>query len=122
MAMYGPKLQHKPNLVLASNGVVLSQWLDATYQNFPDLRIFLTHGEKPTDAKFSNCWVPAYAMRQAPADLRPWPEHLQNIFDVANLKSSRAIVLSTYDTFANRTVVTTMKLRTGRNNNKAVRC
>lgn len=47
IANYGPKVtEHKPTLVLAPNGVVLSQWLNAIYRNFPDLRIVLAHGEK----------------------------------------------------------------------------
>ena len=54
---------HKPHLVLAPNGVVLSQWLQAIYQNFPDLAIVLTHEERPSDPKYVNCWVPAHAMR-----------------------------------------------------------
>lgn len=106
-AVHGTPLVNKPTLILAPNGVVLGQWLDAIYQFFPDLAIILVHSEKPTDAKFANCWVPVHAMRQSPQDLRSWPKHLTYIFDVDDRNAARAVVLSTYDTFASRTVATT---------------
>ena len=81
MARFQNQTKHKPCLVLAPNGVVLNQWLQAIHRNFPDLAIILAHGERPTNARFANSWVSPFGMRQAPADLRFWPKNLQYIFD-----------------------------------------
>ena len=59
--------------------------------------------------KFANAWVLAYAMTLAAGDHWLWPSHLCYIFDTADPKASRAVVLSTYDTFVQRTIITTWK-------------
>ena len=53
LALYGQPCQHKPTLILAPNGVVLNQWLEAIYRSFPDLAILLVHGERPSSVKFA---------------------------------------------------------------------
>ena len=61
--------------------------------------------------KFANAWVLAYAMILAAGDHRLWPSHFCYISDTADPRVSRAVVLSTYDTFARQTIITIWKLK-----------
>ena len=51
-------------------------------------------------------------MTAAPTNLQYWPPNLRYIFDPADARASRAVILSTYDTFLRRTIVTISKPRT----------
>lgn len=105
---------HRPILCIVPAGVVLQQWQDAIKDKFLSLNIIVAHGERPNDAKLSMHWVSAMAVRDYPQSLRNWPKHLRYIFDLTNPKASQTIILSSYDTFAQRTLkVTKQQKRNG---------
>lgn len=54
--------------------------------------------------KYSSNWISTTAMRQAPADSTNWPSRLRYIFDPIDKRAASAVILSFYDTFANRTI------------------
>lgn len=105
---------HRPILCIVPAGVVLQQWQDAIKDKFLSLNIIVAHGERPNDAKLSMHWVSAMAVRDYPQSLKNWPKHLRYIFDPTNPKASQTIILSSYDTFAQRTLkVTKQQKRNG---------
>lgn len=108
VAVYGPLTEsntmHKPILILMPGGMVLSQWAQVIYKNFPDLNMILAHGKKPTEHKYAELWVSGAAMKKAPACFKLWPPHLQYVFDRKDPKASKTIILLLYDTFASRTL------------------
>lgn len=99
-------VEHKPTLVLVPNEMVFGQWLDAINHSFPNLGIILVHSKKASESRYANCWVPVYLMKQAPDDLKSWPKHLKYIFNVINSRALKTVLISTYNTFANRTIST----------------
>lgn len=99
-------------LILAPNGVVLNQWLAAIYRSFLDLAILLIHGERPLSVKFAAGWIPIHAITATLTNLQYWPLNLPYIFDLANARALRAVILSTYNTFLRKTIVTISKPRT----------
>lgn len=48
--------------------------------------------------------VLATAMRETPKELQHWPKHLQYVFDRSNPRSAKTVILSSYETFASRTL------------------
>lgn len=58
-------------------------------------------------------------MKQTPPDLGQWPQHLRYVFDFTDAKLSRTVILSSYETFAGRTITTTCKKRPGRHDKKS---
>ena len=73
------------------------------------MTIILTHNERPQEVIMAKNWILAFAMRQAPADLRWWPKNLKYMFDHNNLQVSQTIVFSIYDIFVSRTVQITVE-------------
>lgn len=115
LAVHSPPRQwFKPSLILAPSGVVLQQWVDAIYRHFPDLRLIVAHGEKSIDPKVANTWVSAAAMKKAPSNLTLWPRHLQYIFDKTDRNAAATVVISTYETFASRTIEQSEVARPGK--------
>jgi SNF2 family DNA or RNA helicase len=57
-------------------------------------------------------------MTQAPEKLSHWPKNLCYVFDTSNPQSAKTILLSTYDTFASRTLNTVFEKREGKKDRK----
>ena len=91
---------HKPTLCLGPSGVVLHQWHEAL-KKFPSLVVLQAYGEK---VHSTSNWISAHAMKYAPQDITLWPAHLRYIFDHTDPRASQVVILSSYDTFATRTV------------------
>jgi hypothetical protein len=84
--------------------------MDAIRDRFADLLLIVAHGEKP-EPKYAELWVSSTAMKQAPKNRKHWPDKFNYIFDPNDSKASKTVMLSTYDTFASRTIITTMEKR-----------
>ncbi|KAI9790557.1 MAG: hypothetical protein M1816_005064 [Peltula sp. TS41687] len=67
---------HRPMLFVVPSGIILNQWQEEIFNNFQDLELIISHGDRPPSPKFSNKWVSATAMREAPDRLVNWPENL----------------------------------------------
>jgi SNF2 family DNA or RNA helicase len=76
-ALYDPREDHRPTLILTPNCVVLNQWVDAIQLHFRDLIVVVTHGEKPLELRKAQNWVSEAAGREAPKNLRHWPSRLR---------------------------------------------
>ncbi|KAL8646788.1 MAG: hypothetical protein Q9210_005932 [Variospora velana] len=104
-AVYGDHSHgHRPHLITTPNGAVFAQWAEKIWQDYRDVQLIISNDERPSDQKYQDCWVSSTAMREAPADLRNWPEHLRYIFDPADPRASRAVILTPYDSHMARTV------------------
>ena len=104
-----PQNDFRPSLCLAPSGIVLGQWKD-TMRMFPTLITIIAYGEKPSDPNEARNWVSATAMREAPAKTTHWPKHLRFVFDRQNPKACYVVLLSSYETFAARTLITHNKV------------
>ena len=96
-AVHQRRTQHKPCLVLVPEGVVLSQWLQAIYRNFPDLALNSRPWREADRRKVCEQlgdypWYEA-GVGGSPVlvNLRFWSSNLQYIFDKNNPIASRAI-------------------------------
>ena len=94
---------HHPMLLVVPNGAVFAQWQSKIYSNYPDLHLIIANSDKPTESKYRLHWISGSAMREAPATLNDWPQHLQYISDPTDDRASKAVLLTTYDTLARRT-------------------
>lgn len=95
---------YKPTLCVVPSGLVLFQWIEAI-ERFPDLVLIVGHGERPQSSNSRRWWISATAMREAPANLKHWPKHLQYVFNQSDPRAASVVVLSSYETFASRTIV-----------------
>lgn len=114
MAVHGRRDSHRPSLILTPSGIVLSQWAIAISKSFPDLNLIVAHGGKPTSLKYANAWVSGKAMEMAPTNLSKWPRALRYVFDKTDPRASRTVILSSYETFASRTLTTILEQIPGR--------
>ncbi|KAL8976770.1 MAG: hypothetical protein Q9205_007295 [Flavoplaca limonia] len=104
-ALYGDhSAGHKPHLITVPNGAVFSQWQHKIWSDYRDLQLIISNDERPSEAKFQECWVSSTAMREAPASLKNWPESLRYIFDPKDPRASRVVILTPYDSHVARTV------------------
>ena len=52
-ALYGDHSDgHRPILIVVPNGAVFSQWVDAIWEHFCNLRVIISNDDKPSDSKF----------------------------------------------------------------------
>lgn len=106
-ALYGDhKNGHKPTLIVVPNGAVFSQWCEAIWEHFRDLRLIISNDTKPAESKYLNSWISSTAMREAPTSLEKWPESLKYVFDPKDPRASRTVFVTPWDTHKDRTMVT----------------
>jgi SNF2 family DNA or RNA helicase len=103
---------HRPALCIAPSGIVLHQWQEAICK-FPSLVLIIAYGERATASRLSSNWVSATAMREAPHKLTNWPAHLRYVFDKSNKAASNVVILTSYDTWASRTLQTKRSITKG---------
>ena len=106
-ALYHRPQAHRPHLIVTPSGIVLDQWLEAVHTLFPGLTVILAHGERPSSVKYAQNWISATAMREAPASLKNFPAHLKYIFTATDSRSSKVVVLTSYETLGRRTLAST---------------
>ena len=104
-ALYGEHADgHKPHLITMPNGAVFSQWQNKIWSDYQDLQLIISNDERPSEAKFQDCWVSSTAMREAPASLKNWPQILRYTFDPKDPRASKVVILTPYNSHVARTV------------------
>jgi hypothetical protein len=68
--------------------------------------LIIAYDERATASRLSSNWVFAIVMREVPHKLINWPAHLRYVFDKSNKVASNVVILTSYDTWAFRTLQT----------------
>lgn len=103
------QVDHRPFLLLVPSGPVFNQWLQLITKHFNDLHLIISVGSRAPEPRFDRMWISSTAMQEAPHTLNRWPQHLKYVFDHQDPKASRTVILSTYDTHAERSIKTTFR-------------
>ena len=98
------EVEHRPILLLVPSGVVLEQWRSEIAEKFPDLTVIVAYGDKPEGSmKSKRNWIGPKEMRVGPGS-KSYSQDLSYIWDIEDPKASRAILLTSYDTWQARTL------------------
>ena len=96
---------YKLTLILTSNDVVLHQWVKAL-QHFPNMKILMTHEEKALNIKHDVTFITISAMRDVSVNLTHWFKKFRYVFDFNDSRTIFIIILSIYEIFVSRTLLT----------------
>ena len=97
-------LDHCLIICIVLSGIILNQWQTVIVKYFPHLHLIIGQGDQLTDKKYAQRWVSSLAMWEALKSLANWPQHLRAMFDSKNPQASRTILLTSYETWAARSM------------------
>ena len=77
--------------------------MESILKHFPAIDLIIAFGEKPAGAKQAQKWISPTATRGFPKK-KNYPRKLKYIFERTDSRASKAVILSSYETFSNRTL------------------
>jgi hypothetical protein len=99
---------HKSTLCLTSSEIILHQW-QKVIAKFSSLIFIIVHEKRSSNFNLFKNWILITIMRKRFDNLKNWFLNLQYIFDIDNSRVFRVVILSFYEIFVVRILMTFIK-------------